>query len=202
MNSDYDRLKQAAKELKNWDTDTKIAKGLTVGGYAVTPQKLYNWRTRGHIAADAITHVSSVLGVRGHWLMTGEGDMLDAPAHLPVYGYPVHGSTETRYASKQYSPGTWAFIVDDAAMYPMFSPGDVLFIDPEVEPHTGDVVLAMNGHNRYHIRRLRALLYDDDGNASFDLVPQNDDYPTFSTSRQTLRLLGTLVESIGYRRCR
>ena len=91
------------------------------------------------------------------------------------------------------SEKTHALSIRDDSMYPLFSPGDSIVVDPQVKPLPGDFVLAKTTTG-FVFRKYR-LRQDD-----FLLVPLNEDYPTISGKLAEVR--GVMLEHRTYRRTR
>lgn len=70
MNETTQRLFQAAKDLKNINLPSELARFLNV-----SQQVIKNWETRG-VSAKMIPEVSERLGISERWLRTGEGEII------------------------------------------------------------------------------------------------------------------------------
>lgn len=70
MNETTQRLFQAARDLKNINLPSELARFLNV-----SQQVIKNWETRG-VSAKMIPEVSERLGISERWLRTGEGEMI------------------------------------------------------------------------------------------------------------------------------
>lgn len=69
MHETMNRLYQAAKELKNIEGQSALARFLNS-----TPQKLKNWESRG-ISSPGMIQACQALGINIEWLKTGTGEM-------------------------------------------------------------------------------------------------------------------------------
>ena len=88
-------------------------------------------------------------------------------------------------------------------MEPDFKVGDVIIIDPHIEPRAGEFVAAINGDYEATFKKYRPIGdIDELGRHHFELVPLNSDYPTLSSLKQEIRIIGTMVEHRIYRRKR
>lgn len=79
----YQKLLQAGKELARVDGPSALASWLTQRGFAVTEQKMTNWKTRG-VSQAGIIEAARLLGCRASWLASGEGEMTDTLPALPA----------------------------------------------------------------------------------------------------------------------
>ncbi|MFY3534950.1 LexA family protein [Achromobacter denitrificans] len=86
------------------------------------------------------------------------------------------------------------------SMSPQFAPGDKIIVDQEVAPKPGSFVVAMNGGDEATFKKYRPRGLDANGNDVFELVPLNDDFPSFYSDRQELVIIGTMVEHRRYYR--
>ncbi|CAB3870684.1 LexA family protein [Achromobacter deleyi] len=86
------------------------------------------------------------------------------------------------------------------SMAPQFVPGDKIIIDQEVAPKPGSFVVAMNGGEEATFKKYRPRGLDANGNDVFELVPLNEDFPSFFSDRQELVIIGTMVEHRRYYR--
>lgn len=82
--------------------------------------------------------------------------------------------------------------VIDNSMAPLFTPGDVLVFDEDAQPAPGKFVLAAVGEEAV-IRR-----YKQTGLKDFELVPENNDYPTIKSSDADVKIIAVMVESRKY----
>ncbi|MFY2035831.1 LexA family protein [Achromobacter xylosoxidans] len=86
------------------------------------------------------------------------------------------------------------------SMSPQFAPGDKIIVDQEVAPKPGSFVVAMNGGEEATFKKYRPRGLDANGNEVFELVPLNEDFPSFYSDRQELVIIGTMVEHRRYYR--
>ncbi|MGL5177990.1 MAG: LexA family protein, partial [Aeromonas veronii] len=102
-------------------------------------------------------------------------------------------------ADWDYSDNTFGLVVVGDSMAPDFLEGDVLVIDPNVDPLPGDFVVAKNGQDEATFKRYRPKGFNDQGVEYFELVPSNENYPKMRSDKQEIRIIGTMME---YRRKR
>lgn len=69
MADDYDRLMEAARTLKQWDTQAEVARQLGINDQIMT-----NWKSRG-IPRQRINELSRKIGCNPFWLEDGHGIM-------------------------------------------------------------------------------------------------------------------------------
>lgn len=100
------------------------------------------------------------------------------------------------------SENSFALKIKGRSMEPDFIEGDMIIIDPKITPLPGELVVAMNGESEATFKKYRELGYDEHHRMQFELVPLNPDYPSMSTLKQQIRIIGTMVEHRTYRRKR
>ena len=84
-------------------------------------------------------------------------------------------------------------------MEPKFSEGDLVLIDVRKQPRPGDFVAAVNGNGEATLKRYRELGdLSPSGNPHFELVPLNPNFPTLSSMKQDIRIIGVAVEHRSY----
>ncbi len=112
------------------------------------------------------------------------------------------GEFEYVLTDRDWSEGTFALEIDGDSMEPEFKSGDVIVVDPDIEPYPGEFVVAANGDHEATFKKYRPTFTDMLGKQHFELVPLNDDYPIQNSSDKPLKIIGTMVEHRIYRRKR
>ena len=102
------------------------------------------------------------------------------------------GKTYTTYKpSKEKS--VFSLTVQGDSMLPDFQEGDVLTIDAAISPQPGSFVIAQNGDFEATFKKYRVIGYDEFGREQFELVPLNPDYPTMSSLKHSISIIGVMV---------
>lgn len=101
---------------------------------------------------------------------------------------------ETISVDAPCSERTFALRIKDKSMLPTFRPGDVVVIDPQMEPGPGRFVVAKNGDEEATFKKYKALGVNTHGDAVFELVPLNEDFATLHSERDHLRIIGVAFE--------
>jgi SOS-response transcriptional repressor LexA len=94
------------------------------------------------------------------------------------------------------SPEAFAMDVCDDAMVPYLNKHDRVVIDPQLIPQPGNFVAArVNGEESAMVRRFKALEVTK-AKRHFELLPQNDDFPRYSSrnAEPKIQVLGVCVE--------
>jgi len=112
------------------------------------------------------------------------------------------GSLEYILTDSELSEHSFGLRIEGDSMEPDFKDGDVIIVDPEVEPTPGEFVVAKNGGNQATFKKYRPTYTDMQGCQHFELVPLNDDYPVINSDHQPLVIIGVMVEHRIYRRKR
>ncbi|MBU9203094.1 S24 family peptidase [Burkholderia multivorans] len=98
------------------------------------------------------------------------------------------------------SDGSFGLRIKGESMLPEFKEGDVVIIDPAIQPLPGDFVVAKNTEEEATFKKYRPRGTSDRGEMVFELVPLNDDFPILQSERDHLRVIGVMVEHRKYRR--
>jgi SOS-response transcriptional repressor LexA len=90
----------------------------------------------------------------------------------------------------------FALKVQGSSMEPEFMAGDVIIVDPNIQPRPGDFVVAkLDGEEKATFKRYRDRGTDGDGARVIELVPSNPDYPTLRIdSGSPGKIIATMVE--------
>lgn len=165
-----------------------------------------------------IVGIATALRCDPAWLMNGGPFMPLAEVNtrkIPLISYiqagalanksPIEafdGTYEYVMTDMDLSQFSFALIIRGDSMEPDFKAGDVVIIDPEVEPAPGEFVVAKNGEEEATFKKYRPTFTDSHGCQQFELVPLNNDYPVINSAIVPLKIIGTMVEHRIYRRKR
>lgn len=114
----------------------------------------------------------------------------------------LDGNFEYVMTDMDWSEYTFALRIEGDSMEPDFKAGDIIVVDPEVEPTPGEFVVASNGDHEATFKKYRPIGIGMNGIDSFELIPLNSDYPTLKSTEIPLKIVGTMVEHRIYRRKR
>ncbi|MGF6837019.1 SOS-response transcriptional repressor LexA [Paraburkholderia youngii] len=133
--------------------------------------------------------------------------------HIPIISYVQAGMMteamdpfalgegfELVLTDLEVSEGTFGLRIKGDSMLDEFKEGDVVIVDPAVQPLPGDFVVAKNTQEEATFKKYRPRGSNERGDMVFELVPLNDDYPTLHSERDHLRVIGVMVEHRKYRR--
>jgi SOS-response transcriptional repressor LexA len=171
----------------------------------------YDWanlsrleRGRQGYSDEGLRRLARVLGVDvGEFFRTdSNGHVAPASREVPVLtlaeaAQPSHAATRFTLTEVDVSERAFALSVRGDAMMPEFREGDLLLVDPEMEPHPGDFVLAAGPWKDAIFRQYRERGAGSDGREVFELTPLNPCYPSTRSDAPTdipVRVLGTVVE--------
>ncbi|MDH2052553.1 LexA family transcriptional regulator [Achromobacter marplatensis] len=88
----------------------------------------------------------------------------------------------------------FGFEIQDLSMAPQFQPGDRIIIDPRVAPVPGSHVVAILRNSIVLFAKYRPHDLEGGATAPFDLVPLNEDFPSFHSDRHDTVVIGTAIE--------
>lgn len=164
-----------------------------------------------------ILGVAKALKTDANWLLNG-GDVIPVQdinlKRIPIISYIQAGALANRrpvdaiddiyeyiLTDAHTSDKAFALKVTGDSMEPDFKEGDVIVIDPEVEPMPGEFVVAANGDLEATFKKYKPLFSLTDG-YDFELIPLNSDYPISRCLSDKVRIVGTMIEHRIYRRKR
>ncbi|MEG9531626.1 XRE family transcriptional regulator [Mannheimia indoligenes] len=168
---------------------------------------------------EDIRIISSVLNIEPSDLAFGSSNIIPATigtTKVPLISY-IQAGQWTGIDDFRESCGDYEYILTDLevsedafaleikgdSMEPDFIEGDRVIIDPDVQPHAGEFVAAINGEYEATFKKYRPLEdLDEYGRQHFELIALNPDYHKLSTLKQEIRIIGTMVEHRIYRRKR
>lgn len=214
MNALADRINERMEELGL--TQEMLARRSRVSQAAI--HKICSGKTK---QTRKLVQIAAVLGVNPYWLETGLGEKLAsnqptlkaAQVAYPLISwvqagawseiinlYPFGSSDTMVYANGQHGPYSFGLQIYGNSMLPQFEPGDIIIIDPEIQPRPGDYVVAKNQHEEATFKKYRPRGTDADGKPIFELVPLNDDYATLRSDHDPITIIGVQVEHTRIRR--
>jgi SOS-response transcriptional repressor LexA len=166
-------------------------------------------------------NLAKVLGVNLLWLTEGKGRPEDvvldpfastAPEgtkKIPLLSYVQAGlfsdvgdidADEYIVVSDDVSDRAFALKIRGDSMMPDYRQGDLIVIDPDLEPYPSDNVVAQTEDGETTFKRYRVTGRDNQGRTQFDLVPLNPDFPTYHSTDRDIRILGVEVEHRRYKK--
>jgi SOS-response transcriptional repressor LexA len=102
------------------------------------------------------------------------------------------------YIETQFATGAnaQAVILNDSSMEPEFRAGDIVVVDPDIEPLPGDYVCAcIKASHTYVFRRYKLKPSGNDNAMLIELAPLNPDWPTLTYSTANdLEICGVMTE--------
>lgn len=165
-----------------------------------------------------LLEIAKALQTDATWLMDGGSFQTLAEVNtrkVPLISYvqagalahknPIEafdGSFEYVMTDMDWSEHTFALRIDGDSMEPDFKEGDVIIVDPEIEPVPGEFVVAKNGDHEATFKKYRPTGIGLHGVETFELTPLNSDYPVLRSTEIPLCIIGTMVEHRIYRRKR
>lgn len=214
------RMAKALVLAKKSPTQIASETGLTDSAIS----QLLSGKTK-NLRANTAIKLEAATGVRASWLVTGEGPKMSGSAagnvsqsevgtiRIPLINYVQAGVWTTVYdnfqpgdadefllTSMDLSEHAFALEIKGDSMLPEFKPGDRVIIDPLVQPNPGDYVVAKNGDEDATFKKYRPRCMNERGDAVFELVPLNEDYPSMRSDITPIQIIGTMIEHRKYRK--
>ena len=204
-----DRIKIALNRRKM--SASELARRVGVSRSAIN--QLINGGSKG-AKPENLIKIAKTLDVNPEWLATGNGKMKpEIPSHLtrvPVISYvqagswteavdsfPAGNGLETVTTDLDLGDYSFALRIKGDSMEPEFHEGDIIIIDPSVEPRPGDYVVAKRDKdNEATFKKYRRPAED-----VIELVPLNPDHPPLKIDAKTPgKIIGVMVEHRRYRK--
>ncbi len=214
-----DRIKKARREAGLSQNALAEAMSQILDKKKISRSAIAQWessKTNGIEAANLLK-ATRVLGVTPDWLQFGEGQMRVAPPHFLVnagvpllsYAQAVKGMEKEekegcsmvgldKELAQIASARSFALVIHDTSMAPIFRPDDIIIIDPTVVPCPGEYVVAKLKENKDKkevlvFRKYRPLFYN--GSDGFELIALSEDWNKIVVHhRSEGEILGTLIE--------
>jgi repressor LexA len=161
------------------------------------------------IEVELLVRIARELEISLHWLVTGEGEMEEAPQvpeseRLPVRWIPVLGQVPAGFptytaevvleylpvpAATARHPQTFALIVRGDSMAPRLAEGDRVIVCPDPSPASRAIVVAIVDGDT----TIKELKITHQGRKSVHiLVPANPEYPPHVLTLED-RIIGRVV---------
>ena len=213
MNERLAELRAAAKLTQN-----AVAKTVGVSRAAVTQWENGLTKPKG----EYIHALAKLYGCTTGYILHGEdseiGNVTPAPIGLrqiPIISYvqagcwtetcdcrAMDGSIETINTDLDLGSMAFALEVRGDSMAPEILEGDVVVIDPDVDPLPGDYVVAKNGSHEATLKQYRPRGTNEQGQEYFELVPLNPVYPAMRSDHHHVTIIGVMMEHRRYRKKR
>ena len=211
MNERLAELRATAKLTQN-----AVAKAVGVSRAAVTQWENGLTKPKGEYIHALAKLYGCTTGYILHGEDSGVGNVIPAPIGLrqiPIISYvqagcwtescdcrAMDGSIETITTDLDLGSMAFALEVRGDSMAPEILEGDVVVIDPGVDPLPGDIVAAKNGSHEATLKQYRPRGTNDQGQEYFELVPLNPVYPTMRSDHHHVTIIGVMMERRRYRR--
>ncbi len=210
-----DRIKKARTESGLSQDELAHAMSQLADKKIISRSAVAQWesnKTYGIEAANLLK-AAKVLNVTPDWLQFGYGEM--RPNHSSVslaacvpFLHSMQAVSSMNKEKDFFSPigldehlakvastHSFALVVDDLSMAPLFMPGDILIFDPEVKPRPGEFVIATLKKDKDIVifRKYRPLSCSDPD--EFELIAINEDWNNISIQNKKQGvIIGTLIE--------
>ena len=206
-----DRVKQKRMELGLTQTEAAERAGIRQQSW----QSIEDGKT---LKPRNSVGIAKALNCDPSWLMNGGAFMPIGEMNsrrVPLISYVQAGALAEKKSIEAFdgdfeyiltdldlSVHSFALRIEGDSMEPDFKAGDVIIVDPELEPSPGEFVVAKNGGQEATFKKYRPTYTDMQGVQHFELVPLNDDYPVINCDTQPVEIIGVMIEHRIYRRKR
>jgi SOS-response transcriptional repressor LexA len=212
-----ERIKKARCEARLSQHALAEAMSQIVDKKIISRSAVAQWessKTNGIEAANLLK-AAKILNVTPHWLQFGYGEMRPNHSNFPLNAcVPLLRCIQVTHAmnkekefssivgldeqlAKIASPHSFALVIQDFSMAPLFMPEDIVIFDPEVKPCPGEFVVATLKEDLVVFRKYRPLSCSNAD--EFELIAINEDWNSISIqNKKQGMIIGTLIEH----RCR
>lgn len=196
---------ELAKKLKDvshvaisqWESNTTKPNAENLYELSLLLKCDFGWLLKGEGQESNIIQIENDDNIKIPILTTEQLQQLDTTNNTP----PISHIGEFIMTSGSVSEATFAFKVIDDSMKPDFLSGDIVIMDALQKPNPGEFVIV-RVDNEILFRKFQVESYRDGKTESFSLSPLNNDFPTLSSAKNRIVILGTMVEHRIYRRKR
>lgn len=108
--------------------------------------------------------------------------------------YEVGGGMAEVFVNGNWSNRSFALKIKGDSMSPDFKEGDIIIVDPDLDPRPGDFVIAKNGSNEATFKKYRPRGLGANQTMVFELSPINPDYPSMRSDVEEIFIVGVMVE--------
>lgn len=94
-----------------------------------------------------------------------------------------------------YGDNVFWIRLEGNSMEPDFNSGEMVLVDPDMQPNPGDYVVAIKvGEKETTFKKWRPKGFDDDGIEYYHLVPSNPEYPIIDSRFTPFEVCGVAIE--------
>ena len=201
-----DRIRLRRKSLQL--TQKQLAQQVKVSHVAISQWEKEETLPRG----ENLLRLAEALGCAPAYLIDGDGPVFSENSWAGLHQIPLLAQRDVAqwlndadtvrhellmHNDMALSQQSFAIRVEEQAMTPAILREDMVIIDPCLSPQPGDCVLALQQQNA--LLRTWRQRGSENGVAQFELAPVNINFPELHSSRDSLQLIGTLVELRRYR---
>lgn len=207
MDSIGKRLKHA--RVKRRLSQVELAAKASTKRAPVKQQTIQQLEANPTRSSKSLPALAKALDVSLDWLAENTGPMELPPSvgtPVPLVSFvqagawtesPILNSDEWISCDRRVSERAFALRVQGQSMMPRFNDGDVIIVDPAIEPVPGDMVVAkIRAQEEATFKQYRRKSPKE-----YELRALNEDYETITvTSKTGGMIIGPMVEHHSYRR--
>lgn len=204
----FEGSKMGARILEALE-DAEMTQAELARQVGVRPQTI-NFVVRSGHSSSLVVPIARILRVSPHWLITGAGQKTDISIDTRFSRLPVLTAKQAvkssdnidRFLGGQAMPEaitarmadrSFAMVVGDNAMRPEIIAGDLVIVDPTIQPSGGDLVVAAINQTEAVLRRYRVKSRVG-SSVVFELYATNEDHESFMSDEVGVEILGVVAE--------
>lgn len=172
-------------------------------------------RGKTYYSRETIQKLAGALGISLDSLFVSKSNVEAAPSdwrEIPILDYRQAarwtvdstsqdlGEHDTIMTALELPPSTFALRILGNSMEPKFVEGDIVVVDPTIQPGPGDFVVAAEGNGDTTFRQYRSGAINEHGDSVFELWPLSPLHAAMRSDRVSLAIVGTMVEHRSFRR--
>lgn len=207
-----DRLKQARK-------NANLTQNEVVQGIEGLTQSAYSQLESGKVRSSGkIVELANLFNVNSTWLATGQGEitsqmeknsecvkMLGKVRKVAIFNDittdiftkvmdNTYDEFEEIYDNGRYHERIFYLRIHGDNMIPRFNIGNLILVDMDCQPKSGDFVVAITENNESIFNRLRIDFDEQKHTKYMQLIPLNEFYSVIDSRYQPFKLVGKVIE--------
>ena len=191
-----EKLGLSHSSVSNWEKDKSKPNGVNLHKLALILNCSIDWLLNGKNQ----THLTQDIDRNQFLQQTPNIAKIPVFSDENIIHHQLKNNNATRYIVTdrcEISKKSFAYVISNNSMFPIFMPDDIVIIDPTVKIETNHFVLAKMANNVLFRKLIIKEL--NDNIIHFLLAPLSNLYPAIHSDQCSIEILGTLVEHRSYR---
>lgn len=191
-----EKLGLSHSSVSNWEKDKFKPNGVHLHKLALILNCSIDWLLNG----ENNTHLKQDIDENQFLQQTPNIVKIPILSDENIIHHQLKSNNAARYIISdrgEISKKSFAYVINNNSMFPIFMPDDIVIIDPTIQIETNHFVLAKMANNVL----FRKLIIKELNNNTihFLLAPLSNLYPVIHSDQCPVEILGTLVEHRSYR---